>query len=124
MTPEEVRLVMNGWLENQSQLVLVGQLLGVAVALRCRVELLSAGNVGLSTSDGGRIVVDFSDPELVFKYSEAREFPEIVEGWGLTAEQCLASSLMFLFPVRFPSDFSEGDEAPEPESLYFAELVG
>ena len=40
MIPEDVRLVMNGWLDNQSQLALVGNLFGFAVTLRCRVRLV------------------------------------------------------------------------------------
>lgn len=116
MTPEEVRLIMNGWLENQSQLALVGQLWGFALAVRCRIEVLTDDAVGLATSDGGRIVVDISEPGTEFKYAEGREFPKLAERFGLTGEHLFAQSITMLFPSR-----SE-DEAPE--SLHFAELTG
>jgi hypothetical protein len=116
MTPEEVRLVMNGWLENQSQVALVGQLWGFALAVRCRIEVVTDESVGLTTSDGGRIVVDISEPGTAFKYAERRELPKLAERFGLTGEQLFAPSITMLFPSR-----SEEDEPSE--SLHFAELI-
>ncbi|HEY2858760.1 MAG TPA: hypothetical protein VGJ21_10120 [Terracidiphilus sp.] len=105
MTPDEVRLVINGWLENQSQLVLVAQLWGFSVALRCRVAFLNAEwTVGLLTSDAGRIGVELSEPGTEFKYAEPREFPELVASSGLSAAQRVASSITILFPPRESSD--------------------
>jgi hypothetical protein len=37
MTPEEARLVMKGWLDNQSQLAFVGSLFGLGAFLSCKV---------------------------------------------------------------------------------------
>lgn len=116
MTPEEVRLIMNGWLENHSQLALVGQLWGFAVALRCRVGAVSDEAVILLTSDGGQIVVGVSEEGTEFKYSEIREFPELAAKFGLTDAQRFSSSLTMLFPPR--------DVAADPECLSFIELVG
>jgi hypothetical protein len=115
MTPEEVRLVMNGWLENQSQLALVGQLWGFALALRCRVGFVSDETVGLITSDGGKVVVGLSEEGTKFKYSEMREFSELARKLDLTPEQRFASSLMLMFPPR--------DVGADLETLYFAELI-
>jgi len=53
MSHEEVRLLMNGWLDNHSQLGVVGQLWGFGFALRCRVAFVSDSAIGLVTSDGG-----------------------------------------------------------------------
>jgi hypothetical protein len=114
MTPEEVRLILNGWRDSHSQLALTGQLWGFAFALRCRVDFVTDETVGLSTSDNGHIVVVISEEGTDFRYAELREFPELAEKFGLTAEQQFASSLTMLFPPR-----SEGDD---PESLHFAEL--
>jgi hypothetical protein len=116
MIPEDVRLVMNGWLTSRSQLALAGHLLGFTVTLRCRVDLLTDTGVELSTSDGGRIGVDLADPTMEFRYAEPREFPEI----EVTEEQGLASSLTALRWRRFGAD---GKPSSEPESLYLIELV-
>lgn len=115
MTPEEVRLILNGWLQNQSQLALVGQLWGFCLAVRCRVEFVTDDAVGLATADGGRIVVALSEPGTDFRYAERREFPELAEKFGVTEEHLSAPSLTMLFPSR-----SEDDDA---ESLHFSELI-
>jgi hypothetical protein len=123
MTPDEARLVINGWLENQSQLVLIAELWGFALTLRCRVGLLSEdGKVGLVTSDGGRIVVDLSEPGAEFKYAEPREFPDTAASLGLSAAQRIASSVTLVFPPREDSD-SEGSDTPSPEVVTLIELV-
>jgi hypothetical protein len=121
MTPEEARLVMNAWAENQSQLALVGQLWGVGFALRCRVAFVTEETLALSTSDGGRIAISICEAGTEFRYSQPREFPTIVEKFGLASEQQLASGLTIFFASRLVLD--EGEEEPEPESLHFSELV-
>ena len=121
MTPEGVRLVMNGWLENQSQLVLVGQLFGFAFALPCRVEALTGPGVQLSTKDGGRIAVGLWESGVEFRYAEPREFPAIEASSGLTAAQKIASSVSVLFPSRGLD--SQDDPGPEPEMVSFMELI-
>lgn len=115
MTPEEVRLILNGWRENHSQLALVGQLWGFGLALRCRVDFVTDEAVGFSTSDGGRIVVSISEEGTDFRYAVLREFPELADKFRLSAEQRSASSLTMLFPSR-----SEDDDS---ESLHFSELI-
>lgn len=70
--------------------------------------------VGLSTSDGGRLVVSISEEGTDFKYAVLREFPELADTFRLSEEQQSASSLTMLFPSR-----SEGDD---PESLHFSEF--
>jgi hypothetical protein len=116
MIPEDVRLVMDGWLTSQSQLALLGHLLGFKFTLRCRVSLLTDVEVELASSDGGRIGVDLADPTMEFRYAEPREFPEI----EVTGEQGFASLVMVLRWRRFGQD---GKCSSEPESLYFAELI-
>jgi hypothetical protein len=115
MTPEDVRLILNGWRENDSQLVLTGQLWGFALALRCRIEIVTDETVGLSTLDRGRIIVSICEEGTDFKYGEPREFPGLAERLNLTTEQRLASSLTMLFPSRSEED--------DPESLCLIELI-
>jgi hypothetical protein len=115
MTPEEVRLVIRGWHDNQTQLALTANVFRFAVALRCRVTAVSDSWIELSTADNGRLAVDFSDPETIFRYTEPREFAELSARLGLSPAQRLASSLTALFP-------SEGDSSPV-ESVMLMELV-
>lgn len=124
MIPEDVRLVMNGWLENQSQLALVGNLFGLAVALRCRVGFIDAAKVELETSDGGRIAVDLSGPGLDFKYAEPREFPEMDVSSEITAGQQFSSMIAVLFPRRLLADLpNDVEDVSEAESLMLMELI-
>lgn len=115
MTPQDVHLILNGWRESRSQLTLLGELWGFALALPCRVELVTDQFVELSTPDQGLIVVSISEEGTEFKYAELRERAELADKFGLSAEQRSASSLTMLFPSR-----SEGDE---PESLSFVERI-
>jgi hypothetical protein len=118
MTPDEVRLVINGWLENQSQLVLIAQLWGISVALRCRVGFLNdEWTLGLLTSDAGRIGIDLSEPGTEFKYAEPREFPELAASSGLSAAQRVASSVTLFFPPR------ESSEGEDRECVSIIELI-
>lgn len=117
MTSEEVRLVMNGWLENQSQLALVGQLSGLGMALHCRVGALTEFGIELTTSDGGRLAVSLWETGAEFKYAEPREFPALEASCELTAAQRIASSVSALFPVV------EGSDDSERECISFIELV-
>jgi hypothetical protein len=120
MSHEEVRLLLNGWLENNAQLGVVGQLWGFGFALlRCRVTFVSDSTIGLVTIDGGKIEVDISEPGTEFKYAQPRELPEFASKHGLTDEQKLASSLMVLFPPREAGELTEGNA----ESISFRELV-
>jgi hypothetical protein len=118
MSPEEVRLLMKGWLESQSKLMVVGQLWGCAFVVHCRVAVVSESTVGLET-DGGKIMVNISKPGTGFKYAQPREFPDLATKKRLTDEQKLSSSLMILFPPR------EGEEETEEnaESISFREIV-
>ena|SRR5450631_596475 len=116
MTSDEARLLMNGWLENQSQLVLIGQLSGIAAALRCRVDALTELGVELSTSDGRKVAVALWQTGAEFKYAEPREFPAIEASSGITAAQRFASSVTALFPGERDSGNSE------PDHLSFIEL--
>jgi hypothetical protein len=72
--------------------------------------------VELSTADNGRLGIALFDPDATFRYSEPREFSELSERLGLSAEQKLASALSVLFPSE--------DESSEPESLTLIELIG
>jgi hypothetical protein len=115
MNPEEVRLRLKGWLESQSQLVLVANIFRFAAALRCKVSGVSDSWVELSTIDGGRLAIDLSDPEVIFRYTEPREFAELSAKLGLKPAQRFAASVTALFP-------SEGESA-ECESMMLMELV-
>jgi len=119
MSHEEVRLLMNGWLDNHSQLGVVGQLWGFGFALRCRVAFVSDSAIGLVTSDGGKIEVDVSESGTEFKYSQPRELSEFASKHGLTDEQKLASSLMVLFPPREAEELTEKNA----ECISFLEIV-
>lgn len=124
MIPEDVRLVMNGWLDNQSQLALVGNLFGFAVTLRCRVRLVEDTRVELVTSDGGRIAVVLSDPGIDFKYAEPREFPEIGASSEMTAGQQFSSIIAVRFPRRILADLpADTVDVSEAESFMFMELI-
>ena len=115
---------MNGWLESQSQLALVGNLFGLAVTLRCRVGLVEDARVELVTSDGGRIAVVLSDPGINFKYAEPREFPEMGASSEMTAGQQFSSIIGVLFPRRILADFPDDTEdVSEAESLMLMELI-
>ena len=118
MSHEEVRLLMNGWLDQQSQLRVVGQLWGVNFVLLCRIAFVSDSAIGLATSDGG-ITVDISEPGTEFKYAQPREFSEFASKHGLTDEQKLASSLIVLFPSRELEELT-GEDA---ECISFCEIV-
>ena len=118
--PEDVRLVINGWLESRSQLALVGQVFNLGIALRCRVVALTEERVELGTVDGGRISVPLVDPTLTFRYAEPREFPDPIG--GLTEEQSLASSLTITFPSRVRLDALE-DVSDTPETVCLMELI-
>ena len=116
MTPVEVRLMVNGWLESRSELALVANMLRFAVALRCRVVAVSDFGIQLVTADNGNLAIGLFDPEAVFRYMEPREFSELSAKFGLTAAQEFASSVTVMFPSE--------DESSEPESLMLMELVG
>jgi len=60
MTPEEVRLILKGWHDNDSQLILVGSFSAVTCLLRCRISKADEGRVSLTT-EGGMLTFDFSD---------------------------------------------------------------
>jgi len=98
MTPEEVRLVIRGWHQNQTQLALTADIFRVAIQLRCRVTAVSDTWIELSTADKGRLAFDFSDPETIFRYTEPREFAELSAKLGLSPAQRIASSVTALFP--------------------------
>jgi len=115
MTPEEVRLIMNGWLESRSQLALLANTSRLAVALRCRVIEVSDFWVQLSTSDNGMLAIGVFDSGAVFRYTEPREFSELSTKLGLTAAQEFASSVMVMFPSE--------DASSEAESIMLIELV-
>ena len=114
--PEEARLIMKGWLENQSQLTLVGQVGALAVALRCRVGFISNEIVGLVTEDGGKVSIDVSASGVEFRYSQAREFPAIRKRFELTPEQQFAEGMTFFIPR--PDAFDE-----EEDVLHLSELI-
>lgn len=115
MTPEEVRLMINGWLENQSQLVLIANVSRFAVAVRCRVTRSSDFWVELSTVDNGKLAVGLFDPAAIFKYTEPREFSDLSTKLGLSAAQRFASSVTAMLPSE--------DESLESESIMLMELV-
>ncbi len=115
MIPETLRLIMKGWLENQSQLTLVGEMRSLAVALRCQIGLISDESIGLVTVDGGKLVIDISESGVEFRYSEPREFPVIGKKFGLTAEQQFASGVTIFFPAETVDE--------EEECLHLSELI-
>lgn len=115
MTPEEVRLLINDWLESQSQLVLFVNIFRCAVALRCKVSRASDFWVELSTADNGKVAVALFDPDAVFRQTEQREFSALSAKLGLTVAQRFASSVTAMFPSE--------DESSRPESLMLIELV-
>jgi hypothetical protein len=61
---------------------------------------LTEEHVKLLTGDGGRLVIDLSDPLLAFRFGEPREF---IDSSDWTVEQLHASSLIITFPPPFPS---------------------
>lgn len=117
MTPDEVRIVIKGWLENHSHLALQCSLLGFSVALRCIVTALTDFGVELSTGDEGRIAVGLWEEGTEFRYDEPRGFPELAESLELSAGQKIASSVTVVFPARTHC-FSG-----ERETVNFMELV-
>jgi len=122
MTWKEALLILNGRLERQSQLTLVGSLFGFRVAVRCQVKELTDTAVLLLTADGGRLAVDLSIQETAFRYSEPRELPDMERTTGLPFAQKIASSVTILFPLRALPD-STDDTVLEAESLSFIETI-
>jgi hypothetical protein len=108
MSHDEVNLLVNDWLENHSQLAVVGQLSGRSFVLeRCRVVFVAVSSIELVTGDGEKIRIDTSEPGIEFKYAQPREFSEFASKHGLTEEQKLASSLIMFFPPREDGELTE-----------------
>lgn len=116
--PEEARLIMKGWLQNQSQLSLVGEVGSLAVAVRCHIGLISDELIGLVTTDGGKVTIDVSAPGVEFRYSQLREFPAIGEKVALTPEQQFAEGLTFFLP----RPVVDGDDE-DSDVLHLSELI-
>jgi hypothetical protein len=115
-------LILNGWLENQSQLTLVGSLFGFRVAVRCQVKEVTDSAVLLLTADGGRLAVDLSIKKTVFRYSDPRELPEIESSSGRPYAKKISSSVTILFPSRALLDAPD-DIDLEAESLSVIEMI-
>jgi hypothetical protein len=122
MTKDEARLIMNGWLERQSHLTLIGTMLGFRVAVRCQVNTVTESGVLLLTADGGRLAVDLSIKETEFRYSEPREFTGPQVALGPAASKKIASSVTILFPWRASLDDPD-DSDSEAESITLIERI-
>jgi hypothetical protein len=117
MSPEEVHLILKGWLDDDSQLTIIGSLVSVTCWFRCRLTRLGETRVALSTDDGGVLTFDLGDPETVIQYSELREFPDVIAMLGLGDEYRFAPCMIFQFPNRVSSK-SEATEGARSEMLY------
>lgn len=119
--PEDVRLVLSGWMESGCQIALVGQSQGREFALRCTVKQLTDGDATLAAQDGHTVVLHLSAPTLEYRYSQPREIPLFVAAHNLAAAQQTASCLTFLSVCMDVDPDTAGDHI-EPESLSLVEL--
>jgi hypothetical protein len=76
MTPEDALLIIRGWLDSKSELMLSASMINFSVYSRCRVVSVVGGTVTLWPVKDGAAAFSFSvdSPHLEIKYSELREF--------------------------------------------------
>lgn len=75
MSPEEVVLIVRGWLDSKSELFLSASTINFSVFTKCRVVHIAGDNVTLwSTKDDTVFSFSVDSPHLSLSYSELREF--------------------------------------------------
>jgi len=100
-SPEATRLVLNGWRDNETLLVVTASLFCFSATSKCRVFEVTEDSLVLDSVDGEtRFSVNIVDPDLRFIYSEPRERlrDEVLE--GLTGDERIASAISIAFPLR------------------------
>lgn len=76
MRPEDAILIIRGWLDNKSDLLLSTSMINFSMYSKCRVVTVDGGKVTLRPIEDGAAMFSFSvDSEhLELKYCELREF--------------------------------------------------
>jgi hypothetical protein len=76
ISPEDAILIINGWLDNKSELLLSASMINFSVYSKCRVVSIDEGKVTLWSVNDGAAAFSFSidSPYLDLAYSELREF--------------------------------------------------
>ena len=76
MRPEDAILIIRGWLDNKSDLLLSASMINFSVYSKCRVVAVDKGKIKLQPIEDGAAMFSFSvdSAHLELKYSELREF--------------------------------------------------
>ena len=74
--PDEALLIIKGWFDSKSELILSASMINFSVYSKCRIVGIEGDKVTLWSADDGAAVFSFSvdSPHLELRYSELREF--------------------------------------------------
>lgn len=73
--PDEATLIINGWFESKTELLLSASMINFSVYAKCRVVDVSAGKVTLRSAKNDSVFTFTVDsPHLSLRFSMSREF--------------------------------------------------
>lgn len=121
ITPEDATLIIKGWQERNSDLLLSASMINFSVYAKCRVVSLDGGNVTLWSIGKDSAVFTFSvaSKHVSLKYSEMRDFkgrPGLEE---VPEDKLLNSALVLTIPLEAIASPSGGFDV---EQIFLLEL--
>lgn len=110
ISPEEATLIIKGWFESNSELLLSVSMINFSVYAKCRIVAVEDGRITLwSTKDDAVFSFSVDSPHLSLKYSEMRELSGTsgFENVSVPEDKQFNSALVVALPIKeIDSSFS------------------
>jgi hypothetical protein len=103
MSPDEAILIIKGWLESKSELLLSASMINFSVYARCRVVAVEDGKVTVwSLKEDAVVSFSVDSPSLSLRYSEMRELSDApgFEHVSIPEGKALNSALVITLPLK------------------------
>jgi hypothetical protein len=118
LSVDELRLILGKWASEETRLICVGKLEGLAFRFAGTLISLTDGGFTLDSGDARLVVFRLDSPELEFEYTEWRDIPDV----ELPEDLASLKGLAIIFPARIPLTLPLPDVPPERERVIISEL--
>jgi hypothetical protein len=99
INPQEFTLIIRGWLDNKSELLMSASSINFSVLAKCRVVDVAGDKVTLwSLKEDSVFTFSVESPHLSVKYSEPRDFPEFFA--SLPEDKQFKSAILISLPLE------------------------